>query len=180
MGRKQKLDQLLNSNYMSLETVRKLSGGSVYALKSRFKDRVQVYGTKNTWTHLGRLIEEIQNSGEYIELKNEIQDIDIVLLETDIEVSNLKVRTTYWIDKYKAMGFTFYKDLNPTRYVLETSIEHKAGRMCYCLYLKNKGNDRKLIGIFDRKKQLTSFVKEHYRDGRVSAIVYHESVLVKK
>ncbi len=172
------MDHLLDKPVMTLETITKLSVSSVYALRNRFKDRIQILGSMNTLVHLGRMIQEIQTSGEYIELKNDLLDIDIVLLETGLEIQDLKVRTSHWIQEYKKSGYTMYKDLNPVRYTLETLLEYKEGRMCYCLYLKNRGSDRKLIGIFDRKSKLTSFVTEHYRDGRVSAIVYDASVLV--
>ncbi len=177
MSRKQKLGHLLEGKSLSLETVRKLSQGSVFALQSRYKDRVQVYGSMNTLVHLGRVIQEIETSGEYKILLDEIQDIDIVILETNIDVSNLRLRIGYWVDKYKAKGWTFYKDIAPLRYTLETLLEHKQGRLCYCLYLRNQGNDRKLIGIFDKKSELTKWKKDTYKGERVSAIVYHESVL---
>lgn len=180
MSRKKKLDQLIEGHCVSLETLNGLCISSVFALKHRSKKRIQVYGSSNTILHLGRLLEGIRTSGEYSELRNEIQDIEVVILETNVSSNDLRLKISNWIYEFECKGYMLYKDISPLKYVLETALEYNAGRLCYCLYVKNKGNDRKLVGVFEKKADLKQFVKEKYKERRISAIVYHESVIVKE
>lgn len=177
MSRKQKLDHLLEVSAISLETLSKLSGNSVFALKHRFKKRIQVYGSVSTLLSLGRLILEINASGEYSELLADIQNVDLVILEENVPDGDMRLKVSNWVYEFECLGYILYKDLSPLKYVLETVLEYKNGRLCYCLYVKNQGKDRKLVGVFDKKKQLTEFIKGSYKEKRVSAIVYHPSVL---
>jgi hypothetical protein len=122
-------------------------------------------------------MDEIRASGEYKEMLQDISQLELVVLETCIEEKDLKLRLANWISKYEQKKYVLYKDIAPLRYVLETTVEYKAGRLCYCLYLVNKKRHRVLVGVFEKKKQLTSFVKSAYPSERVSAVVFHESVI---
>ena len=175
---KDKAHQLMTKFKLDLETLLSMSNTAcVYAFLNKSKKRIQVYATKSLLTHLGRTVSEIAMSGEYVELFRDMADIELVILETGIQENEMKLKLSNWIDEYERKRYKLYKDIAPLRYVLETSVEYKAGRLCYCLYLRNRRRDRILVGVFDKKKQLTSFVKSAYPSKRVSAIVYHESVI---
>ena len=174
----QKLHQLMSGLTLDLETLYSMSGTScVYGLVHKSKKKIQLYATKSLLTHLGRIMDEIRASGEYKEMLQDISQLELVVLETCIEEKDLKLRLANWISKYEQKKYVLYKDIAPLRYVLETTVEYKAGRLCYCLYLVNKKRHRVLVGVFEKKKQLTSFVKSAYPGKRVSAVVFHESVI---
>lgn len=175
---KDEAHQLMSKLKLDLETLLAMSGTvCVYAFVNKSKKRIQVYTTKSLLTHLGRTVSEIAMSGEYVELRQDMSDVEVIILETGIQENEMKLKLANWIDKYERNRYKLYKDIAPLRYVLETTVEYKAGRLCYCLYLRNRRRDRVLVGVFDKKKQLTSFVKSAYPSKRVSAIVYHESVI---
>lgn len=172
------LHQLMSKLKLDLETMLQMAGTScVYGLVNKSKKRIQIYATKSLLTHLGRIVSEIAVSGEYNEMIHDMSDIELIILETNIEDNDLRLKLANWVDEYERKRYTFYKDIAPLRYTLETTVEYKAGRLCYCLYLVNRKRHRVLVGVFEKKKQLTSFVKSAYPSKRVSAIVFHESVI---
>lgn len=175
MGKKQKVDQLKDVHAVDLETLLKFTGSVVFALRNRFKKRVQVYGSSTGLAHLGRLLEEIKISGEYTELRQDLEELEVVILETNVE--DVKLKIVHYTKQYEDLGYALYRDIAPVKYVLETTIEYKASKMYYCLYAVNRKRKRCLLGTFTKKKQLTSFMKEHYPSGRVSALVYDSSVV---
>lgn len=175
---KQELHQLMSKLKLDLETLVDMSGTScVYGLVNRSKKRIQIYATKSLLTHLARIMSEITTSGEYYEMIQDMSDIELVILETDIEDNSLRLKHANWIDEYERKRYTFYKDIAPLKYTLETTVEYKSGRLSYCLYLVNKKRSKILVGVFQKKQQLTSFVKSAYPSKRVSAVIYHESVI---
>ncbi len=176
--RKHNSHQLMSKLKLDLETLLQMSSTScVYGLVNRSKKRIQIYSTRSLLTHLGRIMSEIAVSGEYKEMLQDMSDIELVILETNIEDNDLKLKLANWVDEYERKRYTFYKDIAPLRYTLETTVEYKSGRLSYCLYLVNRKRHRVLVGVFLKKQQLTSFVKSAYPSKRVSAVVYHESVI---
>lgn len=175
MTTKHKLDHLLDSSLYNLETLMSLTGSSVYALVHRSKKMVQVYGSSTTLSHLGHLLEEIKASGEYSTMLADIQNLSLVILETNIPSKDIKLTISNWISKYKDNGFVLYKDISPMRLVLETRLEYRAGRLHYFLYAVGQGTYRKLLGIFERKKELKEFMNANYKGDRISSLVVHES-----
>jgi hypothetical protein len=175
MMMKQKLDQVLDSSCIDLETMILLSGSSVYALVNDSRKKVQVYGSGNVLVHLGHLLEEIRASGEYSTMLEDIQNLQIVLLETNVPMKDIKLTISNWISKYKEDGFVLYKDISPMRLVLETRLEYRAGRLHYFLYAIGQGSYRRLLGVFEKKKSLKEFVHANYKEGRITSVVVHES-----
>lgn len=177
MSKKHKRDHLVEVLGITLEKLVELSGSSVYALVCHSKKRLQVYGSVTTLVHLGRILEEIKLSGEYTELREDLSQIQLEILETNVSKEDMRLRISNWVHEFEGKGYSLYKDIAPLKYVLETILEYKGGTLCYCLYAKNSKKHRKLLGIFSRKKQLNEFVRSNYSNERVSALVVHESVL---
>jgi hypothetical protein len=178
MSKKQKVDQLVDVFKIDLETLLRLSRPCVYALKHRLEKRIQIFGSMNALVHLGRVLEDVKASGEYTKLRDDLKDVQLVILETDLVQEDLRLSTSNWIYKYECMGYVLYKDIAPLKYILETTLEYKAGRLCYFLYAKSNPKSRILLGIFDKKKHLMSFKREHYPGKRISALIVHESASI--
>lgn len=170
-----KLDHLLDSSLYNLETLMSLSSSSVYALVNKDRKKVQVYGSGNVLVHLGHLLEEIRASGEYSTMLEDIQDLQLVILETNVPIKDIKLTISNWISKYREDGFVLYKDISPMRLVLETRLEYRAGRLHYFLYAIGKGKYRKLLGVFEKKKSLKEFCHANYPGDRISKVIVHES-----
>jgi hypothetical protein len=175
MSEKYESDHLLDSSLINLETLMSLSSSFVYALVNDSRKMVQVYGSVNMLVHLGHLLEEIRASGEYSTMLEDIQNLKIVLLETNVPSKDIKLTISNWISKYKDSGWILYKDISPMRLVLETRLEYRAGRLHYFLYAVGQGKYRLLLGVFEKKKDLKSFCHANYPGDRISHVVVHES-----
>lgn len=173
---KHEVDHLIDIPTLDLETLVQLTTSSVYALCNTSDKRIQIYGSSTTLVHLGRILEEVKTSGEYKLLKDDLSKVKLVILETNISSESIRLKIGNWIREYKKRGYSLYKDIAPLKYKLDFNLEYKAGRLRYCLYLVNQGSDRKLVGIFDKKKDMKEFMSVHYRGNIVSEIVVHESV----
>lgn len=176
------MDSTKNDNMLiqvvpiSLETMTNYIGGSfVYALLHSNMKLVQVVGTSNVLVSLGRLLEEIgKSNGEYTKIQEEIDKTQVVILETTSK-EELQIRLSHWRQYYKDLGYEFFKDVASVRYSLETRYEYRQGKMHCFLYAVNKRKDRKLLGIFGKKRLLEEFIQVAYPDNRIERLVYHES-----
>jgi hypothetical protein len=176
MTMNQKLGHLLDSPSIPIETLLYLSGSSVYAFRHRSKKLVQVFGSTNVLSHLGRTMDEIKTSVEYKNLLDDLSEIDFVILETSIPKSEMKVSISKWIEKYKDDGYVLYKDISPIKLVLETRIEQRGYAIRYCIYaVSSTGSYRKLLGSFKYKRQMKEFLNANYKGDRISSLVVHES-----
>lgn len=167
------VEGVLDRSCIKLETLFQLSVSSVYCLVRRDTRMVQVYGSVNTMSHLGRTLEEIRTSGEYKNLLEDLSQIDFCILETIADQKDLKIAIGSWIDKFKESGYTLYKDCSPIRLRLETTLEHRDGRLTYCLYVVSTRSYRKLVGVFVREKDMRKFKDEHYKDNKVRKVIVH-------
>lgn len=172
------LDHLIDIQSLSLETLANLSGNLVYCLENASDRLVQVFGSTNGLKHLGGILEEIKTSGEYKTMKKDLPVLVLRVLETNPE--SMKIAVAIWMDKYKTMGYTMYKDCSPIRLSLETRIETFDRKLCYCLYLVGRGSYKKLVGVFGKKKDLVAFRDANYPGDRISEVVVHCSVSLCK
>lgn len=176
MKKIQKVDELLHVLPFSLETLLGIPENSVYCFLNVDARHVQVYASVCIVKHLAGLLEAIKTSGEYKVLKEEIHSTKIVVLETGVDREQLKLRQAFWIDQYKHKGYSLYKEVTPIRYNLETDVTWVGGRIEYHLYARNKRKGV-LLGKFRKKKDMDTFLKENYKDGKVYTFLYHSSVL---
>ena len=174
MDTEKDINDLIKVLNLNLETLFNLKGNFVYAFLNSENKRIQIFSCKQFLQHLSKAISEINTSGEYSELKNDLNKIKICILETNFNDS-LRLRQSHWIDVYRNKGYKLYKDITPVKYSIETAVEMIGGKLRYILYLKNLRHDRIKVGIFSKKKELKSFIETHYKHG-VTAVVYHESI----
>lgn len=175
MEKKQKDVGLLDVRKLSLETLVGLPKNVVYCFLDSDLRYAQVFSTVSIVQHLGRILEEIESSGEYSVLRERLKDTKIRILEVDILETDLKLRQAYWIDLYTKKGYKMYKELTPIRYNLETIVEWEGGRAEYRLYARNKRKSI-LLGRFRKKGELEDFLSESYPDGKVYTFLYHVSI----
>lgn len=167
-------DTLLDVSELDLEIVARLASNCVYSLVNHSKKAVQVFGSTNGLAHLARILVEIKTSGEYKEMLEDLSKLEVVILETN--PSNIKVAIHCWMEKYLQEGYRLYKDTSPIRLTLETRVENIRGKLRYCLYAVGKRSYRKLLGVFDKKRDLLEFSNANYKGDRISTLVVHESV----
>ena len=179
MTMKQQRDHLLDIQNIDLETLVALSGSLVYALVNESGKLVQVFGSTNGLKHLGGILDEIKTSGEYKDMRKDLPNLVLKILETNPE--HMKTAIGLWVDKYESFGYAMYKDRSPMRLSLETRLVFVRGKLRYCLYVVGRKSYEKLVGVFDRKKDLEQFKNASYKGDRISTVVVHSSTgLYKK
>lgn len=161
---------------VSLEALACLPMSCVYAIRSKVGMTIQIFSTVNMACHLGKLVDEIRISGEWLCLRKEIQNTEIVILETDIPKEKLKLRHAYHIGEYRKSGYRFYKDSSPVNYSIDKTIRLFNGRLCLFVSLRNARKDEILIGIFHGKKEMNLFLETHYKDGIVRDVVFYTRI----
>lgn len=178
MDTKQNSNEVIEVVDMSLETLLSLPGNCVYVFENENKKHIQIYSSKNMVSHLLETCKEIQLSGEYSQLRNEMKEVKIKILETNLEPNQLRIRQSYWIDLYRDKGYKLYKEISPIKYTIDVEFGYQYGRIHFFVYLKNTRKDTKLIGVFPNKTSMEKWMRKHYPGKKVSNIVIHESVQV--
>lgn len=178
MSVKQVCNSILHVEDINLETGLKYVSNSVYMLSNDDSKTIFISYTTNLCQSLGRLLGDIKsNSGEHKTLKDDIENVKLYILETNLETGQLKLRTAYWSNLYADRGYKFYKQMNLVNYTLETTIGYKEGKVHYFCYLVNKRKDKILIGMFSKKKEMSSFLRTNYPNfNRIGKVVLHDSV----
>ncbi len=170
----------MHNTNISLETMMsKYSQSCIYALVHRSERRLQIFGSINMLVHLGKLLEEIKTSGEYTKLMEDLNEIDIVILETSVSSKDMKLKIGNYVSKYKNDGYVMYKEITTFRYYLETTIESRDRKIVYCLYVRNR-NDITLVGIFNKKNLMEDFIRKSYPNNHIDNIVLHDSIVKLK
>ena len=175
MNRIQDKAILLDSKYFTLETLLNIETNVVYCFLNVDSKRVQVYGTKCIIQHLGRILDEIKTSGEYSVLRDDMKNTEIVILESNILETDLKLKVAYWVDWYQSRGYRLFKELSPIRYKLDRVVEFEGRKLMYYLYARNK-RDSVLLGRFRKRREMEDFISDSYPDGKVFKFLYHSSI----
>ena len=169
-----KIDMVMLESHIDLETSLCMVQGLVYGIVNVERCIIHIAYTNNLYEAIGRLVAVLQSgSPEYGSMKDDIKQCKVVVLETGIEKGDLRLRTGYWISLYKDRKYSFYKELNPLLYTLETSIERKGNYLLYFVYLKSKGKITLVVGEFKKKREMTEWIRRNYPDtSRIHKIVY--------
>jgi hypothetical protein len=173
MDTKIKENIILHVLISTLETGVDLVDGMIYKIGNDISRNCMIGYTTNLYLALGRLFENIKVGNlEYKNLKEDLPNVNIQILETGVKKEDLKLRHSYWYNYFKELNYRFYKDCNPLQYKLSTEFTSYRGRVCYFVYLKNKRKDKLLVGRFYKKKEMTNWIQKNYPDtSRIYSIV---------
>jgi hypothetical protein len=161
---------------MNLNDLLALPECCVYALVNEVDRKCQVFSTSSLLKHLGGLIDDIRISGEWQSIQGDIQKVQVRILEVLKDEKNMRFHQSQWIKRLNEEGYKNYKDISPVSYKVDIVLGFRHGNLQYMVYLMNKRKDRKLIGLFTKKKEMNEFLHSHYPNGVVTSIITHSSV----
>jgi hypothetical protein len=176
MNQIQKSNDVLSVGILELGKLMDLPEHCIYAFRNPKTKLIQIFGTACMLGHIMRILPEIKISGEWKALKDDLENIELCILETNVDPIDRRLRQAFWINKYRyELCYELYKDVAPIRFRTDIQMEYQYGKLCYFVYLMNTRKDRRLIGIFSTKKEMMVFLDTHYPRGVVSKIIFHES-----
>ena len=147
----------------------------ILALENTKNKRVLLIRSRDALASLARVIKLIKSRNKkYRLLRKDYRKIDIRVLET----SSDRLRYQYWVDQYRSMGSSFYREYKAVQYTPKIIPNEE-----YLLevYLVSKGQSVVLVGVFDSLDKAQEFINRSYPEGQpIYSIIKHESVESKK
>lgn len=147
----------------------------IYALVSEKSKAFMVGYSKNLYLALCRMSNDLETP-KYIKFKNDIDDIDVVVLETDIENEHdKKIKVNMYVQDYVDKGYQQYFPSNLVKYTLHTEIHGLYGQVYYTAYLQDRKYRKIIVGLFKSEDEMKSFVQQYYPENKVSGIFYSDN-----
>jgi hypothetical protein len=175
---------LITEARTGLETVLSVLASSpreaVYCLINEEDKRIAIYSTSNFISHISRLSQELSSANNR-EIRRDLNKVKVTILETvfrDKRHRNNLYRSI--VQKYKRLGWTFYKDTNITQYKLKESYRHRNAVLYYVLTLENPKGRSIVVGVFEKARDARTFKASHYPDAEViTEVVVADNDLTK-
>lgn len=166
----QNLSSLLNGVIIPLEPLLGLPKVCIYALVNTKDMKIQIYKTSSFINSISQLLREIHSGREYKDILEDKNSVSIVILEP-CKKEDLNVLYSFYVQKYKEMGYTLYEDINITKYTLEKQIVYKDYKYYYALYLVSPTKSTKIeLGLFSKHKDLKDHVSKWYPNNIVRGV----------
>ena len=164
---------LIQTSQLAIIDLLNLPDNLVFCFLNDDLKKFQVMYATNLLTYLGRLKSNFKANPEYAWIEGN-KDLRIMILETDVNKQDWRLRKSYWEDQLEKDGWKSYKEESPWGYKLDYQPEYINKVMHYVLYAKSSNGVKKL-GVFRRKSQLDEFLQKCYPEGRIYKFIYQES-----
>lgn len=151
-----------------------LRQSGVYCLVNEGLKCVQVFASRNMLDSLNNVMKKV-DSNEYGNLRNELNNIDILVLEVTDYYQFTKVLMSKWIDRYRNDGYKLYKESNLVSYRVMDSPGLIEDNMYYLVYLENTRKDKLILGVFDNKDEGLQWKKIVYPGDIIDTLVFCEN-----
>jgi len=156
-----------------------LSKHCVYALVCEATKRFAVGYAEDLLNALYVINRDLETP-KYKDLKNDINEIEIVVLEQGIQNNiNKKIACGKYVDMYKERGYTQYYPSNFVRYTVHTEICSQVNFLYFCVYLKDKRCNKTVVGLFRKEEAMIEFLNEYYPNNTFNNIHYADNVYTK-
>ena len=151
-----------------------LRRSGIYCLENEEMKHVQIFASRNILEHVSNLMKKI-DTGEYGELKNDVNRINFKILEITDDVNSLKVLLSGWINKYRNDNYKLYRDTNLVCYKVKDDYAEIEGKLYYIVYLENKRKDKMVVGVFNSRNECMSWKSLAYPNNCIDTLVLCEN-----
>lgn len=162
-----------NSNTNLLVNLFNYPDMCVFGLINSKDHKIYLGYTINLPQALARIIKETKLSNN--KLNNDWNKLELVILETFTDRSNLRVRHKWYFNEYSNKGWMFYNKIsNSTRYKLRLDIVSDKG-LDYKVKVKllTRRYKEVVVGVFDTYEDAKAWSSIHYPDSNnITNIVY--------
>ena len=163
---------MVNSNREILINLFNYPEMCVFGLINTQNKNIYLSYTINLPLALARIIKEIKNSNN--KLKKDWDKLELVILETVTDRSNLKVRYKAYCDEYSNNGWVFYNKIsNLVNYKIRHEIVTIEGKVKVQVKLLNRRYKEIVVGTFDTYEDAMKWSTVNYPDSNnIINIVY--------
>jgi hypothetical protein len=136
----------------------------ILALVNERDKRILLIRSSDSLVSLSRILKLIKSRNRrYVTLRKDIKRIEIRMLE-----GNDRIDYTYWVNRYKELGYTFYLEYKAVEYRIQVEIED------YTVYVrvKSKRGYEKTLGVFQTMEEANVFVSTYYPSQVVDRLIY--------
>ena len=131
----------------------------ILALDNSRNKRVLLIRSRDALASLARVMKMIKSRNKkYRLLARDYKKIEVRVLET----SSDRLRYQYWVDQYRSMGYSFYREYKAIQYTPKIVPNEE-----YLLevYLVSNGYSEVLVGVFDSLDKAQEFIARTYPEG---------------
>lgn len=129
----------------------------VFALVNNQSNNVYLAYSNNILTYIVRLLFDVTNI-KYRKVRDDIEKLEFVMLFESNDKDEMIQQYSYYVDHYKDINYTFYREYTPVKYKLIKEVIEK--NIVISLIAKN--GKKKVMGVFCSKKEADLFVKTYY------------------
>lgn len=167
---------MLQLNNEFLLNLNNLSNSGLFALINDFDRKVYVGYSRNILDALKRIVSDLNdNLKTHKNIKEDFTKLRLVVLEKMTDVRLMKILYNNYIEHYRNIGYTSYRNVIPIklRVRIEITLDYKI-----LVHLVCNNKTKIVVGVFDKMKEADSFVADFYTDRKIK-LVYANNALTR-
>lgn len=157
---------------MNINLLLELSESGIGCLINEVDKKVYIFYSECLMDALVRNVRQIKSNGhknkDLVSHKGKLSYFTIEYTEP----KNLKLRYIYWVEKYKSMGYSMYRNYTPIRLYAKAAYSKDLKSIEVRIY--NKRYEWFVVGVFNTAKEADEWMAQTYPGGRVTEIIYKE------
>ena len=166
---------------MNLQDLINLPEKSIYGFFNESDKICYIAFSRNTLNAINRNIQEFKYRNNVI--KQDLNKLELRIIETIDDLVNLRIRYQYWTDHFTNIGYRHYRSYKGASYKLSIEVigdlmPSYHTKFLFYVYLVSRGYNRILIGIFDNKDEMDSFISREYRN--IDKVTYADNKLTRE
>jgi hypothetical protein len=141
-----------------------LPEGCTFALFNQKRKKAQLFICKNGLIRIPQIINTLRNNEHSSkELCSDLQDLELVILETNNDISILRLHMQYWKDYLKDLELETYNKINCLIYKSRVTTGYDyTGELRILVELVNRRNESFVVGVFEKMYEAKEFQKKYF------------------
>lgn len=157
--------------------------GCIYALYNQKRKKTQLFlANSNALLSIPRTISNLRNNDHKSkELCSDINDLELIVLETHEDTSYLRLRMQYWYDYVEDLGLETYTKRIYLQYKSRINVDFDyTGEKRVLVELVNKRNESFVVGVFDKMYEAKEFQEAYFGRSKYVYPIYANNVLTRE
>jgi len=165
-----------------VKQLRELPEGCTFALYNPIRKKSQLFICKNGLIRIPRIINDLRtNEHTNKELCRDLEDLELIILETSNDYSLLRLHVQYWYDYMKDIGLETYSKHTYLKYKARVNVGYDFnGEQKVFVELVNRRNESFIVGVFDNMYDAKTFKVDYFDSMKYVYPVYANNESTKK
>lgn len=158
--------------------IKDIPEAGLWAFINNYTKKVWISYSDHILGSIARNVRDLNDgSHETKDLQKDNKGLKIVIIEECRDREHQLLFMEYYYNKYRNKGYTHYRKLHGLQYTPAVVVERN---LLVHVYLKNKKNVKKLVGVFDNIDDANIFVSYAFKKMSVVFPVYARNELTRK